>query len=62
MPKPPVPPSPAELDVKALVYFADGDLADLGSSERRRLEQAVLAVDGIPSLERIIRELGPSEP
>jgi hypothetical protein len=48
--------------LKALVYFADGDLAELGSSERRRLEQSVLAVDGIPSLERIGRELGPSQP
>jgi hypothetical protein len=29
---------------------------------KRRLEQAVLAVDGIPSLKRIGRELGPSQP
>ncbi len=48
--------------LKALVVFADGDLAALGDSERRRLEQAVLAVDGIPSLKRISRELGPSQP
>ncbi len=48
--------------LKALVYFADGDLAELGSGERRRLEQAVLAVDGIPSLKRISWELGPSQP
>jgi hypothetical protein len=48
--------------LKALVYFADGDLAELGNSEKRRLEQAVLAVDGIPSLKRIGRELGPSQP
>jgi hypothetical protein len=48
--------------LKALVYFAAGDLAELGSSERRQLEQAVLAVDGIPSLERIGGELGPSQP
>jgi hypothetical protein len=48
--------------LKALLYFADGDLAELGSGERRRLEQAVLAVDGIPSLKRIGRELGPSQP
>ncbi len=48
--------------LKALVYFADGDLAELGSDERRRLEQAVLAVDRIPSLERIRGELGPSQP
>jgi hypothetical protein len=26
------------------------------------LEQAVMAVDGIPSLKRIRRELGPSQP
>lgn len=48
--------------LKALVYFADGDLAELGNSEKRRLEQAVMAVDGIPSLKRIGRELGPSQP
>jgi hypothetical protein len=48
--------------LKALVYFADGDLAQLGNSEKRRLEQAVMAVDGIPSLKRIGRELGPSQP
>jgi hypothetical protein len=48
--------------LKALVYFADGDLAELGNIEKRRLEQAVLAVDGIPSLKRIGRELGPSQP
>jgi hypothetical protein len=48
--------------LKALVYFADGDLAALDSGERRRLEQAVLAVDVIPSLKRISSELGPSQP
>jgi hypothetical protein len=48
--------------LKALVYFADGDLAELGNSEKRRLEQAVMAVDGIPRLKRIGRELGPSQP
>ncbi len=48
--------------LRALVYFAESDLAELGSSERRRLEQAVLAHDGIPSLERISREHGPSQP
>ncbi len=46
--------------LKALVYFVDGDLAELGLSERRQLEQAVLAVDAIPSLERTGSELGPS--
>jgi hypothetical protein len=40
------------------VVFADGDVAALGSSERRRLEQAVLAVDGIHSLKRIGSDLG----
>jgi hypothetical protein len=39
------------------VYFADGDLAELGLSDRRQLEQAVLAVDAIPSLERTSKEL-----
>jgi hypothetical protein len=48
--------------LKALLYFAEGDLAELGSSARRRLDQAVLAVDGIPSLELISREHGPSQP
>jgi hypothetical protein len=48
--------------LKALVYFADGDLAESGSGARRRLEQAVLTVDGIPSLKRIGRALGPSQP
>jgi len=43
--------------LKALVYFADGDLPELGMSERQRLEQAVLAVDAIPNLERIGKEL-----
>ncbi len=37
--------------LKALVYFADGDLPELGLSERRQLEQAVLAVDAIPNME-----------
>ncbi len=44
--------------LKALVYFADGDLAELGLSERHQLEQAVMAVDAIPSVERISSELG----
>ncbi len=44
--------------LKALVYFADGDLAELGNSEKRRLEQAVMAVDGIPSLKRIGKGAG----
>jgi len=43
--------------LKALVVFADGDLAELGLSDRRQLEQAVLAVDAIPSLERTSKEL-----
>ena len=42
------------------MVFADGDLAELGLSERRPLEQAVLAVDAIPSVERISEELVPS--
>jgi len=48
---------PARECLKALVYFADGDLAELGLSDRRQLEQAVLAVDAIPSLERTSKEL-----
>lgn len=43
-----------------LVYFSDGDLAELGLMERRQLEQAVLAVDAIPSLERSSSQLVPS--
>ena len=46
--------------LKALVVFADGDLAELGSGDRWRLEQAVLAVDMIPKLERLSGELGPA--
>ncbi len=51
---------PARECLKALVDFADADLAELGLSDRRQLEQAVLAVDAIPSLERISEELAPS--
>ncbi len=48
---------PARECLKALVVFTDGDLAELGLSDRRHLEQAVLAVDAIPSLERSGEEL-----
>jgi hypothetical protein len=41
------------------MVFADGDLAELGLSERRPLEQAVLAVDAIPGVERLREELVP---
>jgi hypothetical protein len=51
---------PARECLKALVVFADGDLAEPGLSEWRKLEQAVLAVDAIPSVERISEELVPS--
>lgn len=44
------------------MYFTDGDLAESGSGERRQLEQAVLTVDGIPSLKRIGRALVQSQP
>ena len=44
---------------KALVDFADGDLAELGLSERRQREQAVLAEYAIPSVERIGEQLVP---
>ncbi len=43
---------PAEETLKALVYFADGDLPDLPIAVQRRLEAAVLAVDVLPRLER----------
>ena len=46
--------------LKALVYFADGDLPELGLSEQRQLEQAVLAVDAIPNMERLSEQLVPS--
>jgi hypothetical protein len=38
--------------LKALVYFADGDLPDLPIVVQRHLEAAVLAVDALPRLER----------
>ena len=51
---------PGRERLKALVDFADGDLAELGLSERRQREQAVLAVEAIPSLERSGEQLVPS--
>lgn len=45
--------------LKALVYFRDGDLEALPSAVRLQLEQAVLVVETIPSLERVSLDLGP---
>ena len=43
--------------LKALVYFADGDLADLPATTQQQLIEAVRAVDALPALERISLEL-----
>lgn len=43
--------------LKALVYFADGDLADLPATTQQQLIDAVRAVDALPALERISQEL-----
>jgi hypothetical protein len=43
--------------LKALVYFADGDLAELSQAVRKRLERAVLSVDAIPELVRMDTDL-----
>ena len=45
--------------LKALVYFADGDLGDLPPERRQQLESAVLSVDSIPCMHRRSRELCP---
>ncbi len=50
---------PGRESLKALVVFADGDLAELGLSERRQREQAVLAEYAIPSVERSGEQLVP---
>ena len=44
---------PVRESLKALVFFDDGDPGDLTSELRLQLEQAVLAVNAIPSLARI---------
>lgn len=43
--------------LKTLVYFADGDLADLPATTQQQLIEAVRAVDALPALERISLEL-----
>jgi len=43
--------------LKALVVFADGDLADLPATTQQQLIEAVRAVDALPALERISLEL-----
>jgi len=43
--------------LKALVYFADGDLSDLPATTQQQLIDAVRAVDALPALERISQEL-----
>jgi hypothetical protein len=48
--------------LKALVYFADGDLGELPASTQQRLIEAVKAVDAVPVLERSSLDLSPSEP
>lgn len=45
--------------LKALSYFADGDLGELPVPIRRRLEQAVLDVDGLETLHRRSLDLCP---
>ena len=50
-------PFPVRNCLKSLVVFADGDLAELGLSERRQLEKALLAVDAIPSVDGNSEEL-----
>jgi hypothetical protein len=43
--------------LKALVFFADGDLNDLPAITQQELIDAVRAVDELPSLRRISQEL-----
>lgn len=46
--------------LKALVYFSDGDVADLPSGVRRNLEAAVLEIEAIPALARLATSLSPA--
>ena len=48
---------PVRESLKALVFFEEGDLAELRPELRQQLEEAVLAVDAIPSLVRISDDL-----
>lgn len=52
---------PVSEALKALVYFSDGDLAELPAATQQQLIEAVRAVDAIPILERISLDLSPSE-
>jgi hypothetical protein len=49
---------PPEEALKAIVFFADGDLPELPIAVRRRLEATVLTVDALPRLERRGPDLG----
>ena len=53
---------PVSEALKALVYFADGDLDELPASTQQQLIEAVKAVDAVPVLERSSLDLSPSEP
>ena len=53
---------PVSEALKALVYFADGDLGELPASTQQQLIEAVRAVDAVPVLERSSLDLSPSEP
>jgi len=48
---------PVNEALKALVYFADGDLGDLSAATQQRLIDAVSSVDAIPNVARISLEL-----
>lgn len=52
---------PQQHALKAPVFFDDGDLSDLPSAVCRQLEQAVRAVEEIPSLARLSPDLSPCE-
>ena len=49
---------PPEEALKAIVFFADGDLPELPIAVRRRLEATVLTDEALPRLERRGRDLG----
>ena len=53
---------PVSEALKALVFFADGDLGELPASTQQQLIEAVKAVDAVPVLERSSLDLSPSEP
>jgi hypothetical protein len=53
---------PVSEALKALVFFADGDLGELPASTQQQLIEAVRAVDAVPVLERSSLDLSPNEP